>query len=302
MIYNKHFAIVFTTIVAVALILTMSGCTTPTPTINPEGATVTPAASPTAAPQTIKLATTTSVYDTGLLDEILAPFKQENNVEIQILSRGSGEAIKLGETGDVDVLVVHSPAAEQTFMNAGHGWNRTQFAHNYFVIVGPASDPAGINGTNATEAFRKISASQSTFVSRGDTSGTAAKETELWNKTGLAKPSNATATWYKSTGQGMADTLRMADQLQGYTLSDKGTFLKNQKNMSLVILMEDDPNMINKYSIIAVNQTQHPNVNYGVVTRLIEYFESQQTQSMIDSYGKDKYGQQLFYADLLNKT
>ena len=301
MISNKHLAITFIAIIAIALIVTISGCTTPTPTPAP-GATATPTAAPTAAPQTIKLATTTSVYDTGLLDNILAPFKQENNVEIQILSKGSGEAIKLGETGDVDVLVVHSPAAEQKFMDEGHGWNRTQFAHNYFVIVGPENDPAGIKGTNATEALKKIYSSQSTFVSRGDTSGTAAKETELWNKTGLGKPSNATMAWYKSTGQGMADTLRMADQLQGYSLSDKGTYLKNQKNMSLVILMEDDPNMINKYSIIAINQTQHPNVNYAVASKLVYYFQSQETQNMIDSYGKEQYGQQLFYADLLNKT
>lgn len=300
MISNKQLAILVIAIVSIAMIMTMSGCTTPTPT--PGNVTVTPTAAPTAAPQTIKLATTTSVYDTGLLDSILAPFKQENNVEIQILSKGSGEAIKLGETGDVDVLVVHSPAAEQKFIDDGHGWNRTQFAHNYFVIVGPANDPAGIKGTNATQAFKKIYDNQSTFVSRGDTSGTAAKETELWNKTGIAKPSNATMTWYKSTGLGMADTLRMADQLQGYTLSDKGTYLKNQKNMSLVILMEDDPNMINKYSIIAVNQTEHPSVNYNVTSKLIEYFKSPQTQAMIDSYGKENYGQQLFYADLLNKT
>ncbi|CAJ35306.1 substrate-binding domain-containing protein [Methanocella arvoryzae] len=299
MFSNKRMAVLFIAVVAIAMIVTISGCTTPTPT---PGATATPIASPTAVPQTIKLATTTSVYDTGLLDYVLAPFEQENNVEIQILSRGSGEALKLGETGDVDFLIVHSPAAEQKFMDAGHGWNRTQFAHNFFVIVGPENDPAGIKGASATEAFKKIYESQSTFVSRGDNSGTANKESELWNKTGLEKPSDASMTWYKSTGMGMADTLRMADQLQGYTLSDKGTYLKNQKNLSLVILMEDDPDMINKYSIIAVNQTEHPHVNYAMVSKLIDYFQSQETQLMIDNYGVDQYGQRLFYADLLNQT
>jgi tungstate transport system substrate-binding protein len=201
------------------------------------------------------------MQDTGLLDYLLPDFEAQNNVNVQVVSKGSGEAMKLGQTGDADVLIVHSPAAEDTFMAAGYGWNRTQFAHNFFVIVGPTSDPAKINGSNATVAFKKIYLANSTFVGRGDNSGTSAKESDIWNKTGLPMPNNKTLTWYKSTGSGMADTLRITDQLGGYTLSDKATFLKNQKNLSLTILVESSPEMLNKYDIITLNQTMHPNTN-----------------------------------------
>ncbi len=282
-------------ILIAALLVPLSGCTSPGPV-----ASVTPTAAP--ATQTLKLATTTSVQDTGLLDYLLPDFERENNVDVQVIAKGSGEALKLGETGDVDVLIVHSPAAEDAFMAAGHGWNRTQFAHNYFVIVGPASDPAGIKGLNATAAFKKIYASNSTFVSRGDTSGTASKEKDLWNKSGLAQPDNKSFTWYKSTGSGMADTLRTADQLQGYTLSDKGTYLKFQKNLTLVIMVDNTTDMLNKYDVIAVNQTQHPYVKYDLAKKLADYMASQPVQQKIGEYGKQDYGMPLFYPDLLNST
>jgi tungstate transport system substrate-binding protein len=282
-------------ILIAALLVPLSGCTSPSPI-----ASVTPTAAP--ATQTLKLATTTSVQDTGLLDYLLPDFERENNVDVQVIAKGSGEALKLGETGDVDVLIVHSPAAEDAFMAAGHGWNRTQFAHNYFVIVGPAGDPAGIKGLNATAAFKKIYASNSTFVSRGDTSGTASKEKDLWNKSGLAQPDNKSFTWYKSTGSGMADTLRTADQLQGYTLSDKGTYLKFQKNLTLVIMVDNTTDMLNKYDVIAVNQTQHPYVKYDLAKKLADYMASQPVQQKIGEYGVKDYGMPLFYPDLLNST
>jgi len=281
-------------ILIAALLVPLSGCTSPSPS-----ASVTP----TAAPQTIlKLATTTSVQDTGLLDYLLPDFENANNVDVQVIAKGSGEALKLGETGDVDVLIVHSPAAEDAFMAAGHGWNRTQFAHNYFVIVGPAGDPAGIKGLNATAAFKNIYAANATFVSRGDTSGTASKEKDLWNKSGLVQPDNKSFTWYKSTGSGMADTLRTADQLQGYTLSDKGTYLKLQKNITLVVMVDNTTDMLNKYDVIAVNQTQHPYVNYDLAKKLADYMASQPVQQKIGDYGVKDYGMPLFYPDLLNKT
>jgi tungstate transport system substrate-binding protein len=242
------------------------------------------------------------VQDTGLLDYLLPDFENANNVDVQVIAKGSGEALKLGETGDVDVLIVHSPAAEDAFMAAGHGWNRTQFAHNYFVIVGPAGDPAGIKGLNATAAFKNIYAANATFVSRGDTSGTASKEKDLWNKSGLVQPDNKSFTWYKSTGSGMADTLRTADQLQGYTLSDKGTYLKLQKNITLVVMVDNTTDMLNKYDVIAVNQTQHPYVNYDLAKKLADYMASQPVQQKIGDYGVKDYGMPLFYPDLLNKT
>ncbi|WP_237705931.1 substrate-binding domain-containing protein [Methanocella conradii] len=280
-------------ILVVVLLVPLSGCTSTSPSV-----------SPTVAPevQTLRLATTTSVQDTGLLAYLLPEFEKENNVKVQVIAKGSGEALKLGETGDVDVLIVHSPAAEDAFMAAGHGWNRTQIAHNYFVIVGPASDPAGIKGLNATEAFKKIYAANATFVSRGDNSGTASKEKDLWNKTGIKQPDNKTYAWYKSTGAGMADTLRMADQLQGYALSDKGTYLKFQKDLSLVILADNSTDMLNKYDVIAVNQTQHPYVKYDLAKKLVDYLASQPVQQKIGEYGVKDYGVPLFYPDLLSKS
>ncbi|AFC98912.1 ABC-type tungstate transport system, permease component [Methanocella conradii HZ254] len=293
MVNNNCMKVLMISILVVVLLVPLSGCTSTSPSV-----------SPTVAPevQTLRLATTTSVQDTGLLAYLLPEFEKENNVKVQVIAKGSGEALKLGETGDVDVLIVHSPAAEDAFMAAGHGWNRTQIAHNYFVIVGPASDPAGIKGLNATEAFKKIYAANATFVSRGDNSGTASKEKDLWNKTGIKQPDNKTYAWYKSTGAGMADTLRMADQLQGYALSDKGTYLKFQKDLSLVILADNSTDMLNKYDVIAVNQTQHPYVKYDLAKKLVDYLASQPVQQKIGEYGVKDYGVPLFYPDLLSKS
>lgn len=297
---SKFLKIFIIGIVLIVLMVPLSGCTSPSANVT---ATPTAAASATAAPTvSITLATTTSMQDTGLLDYLLPDFEKQNNVNVKVVAKGSGDAMMLGQTGDADVLIVHSPAAEDVFMKAGYGWNRTQFAHNYFVIVGPATDPAKINGSNATAAFKKIYLSNSTFVGRGDNSGTAAKELDIWNKTGLAQPNNKTFTWYKSTGSGMADTLRIADQMGAYTLSDKSTYLKNQKNLSLVILVENSTEMLNKYDIITLNQTMHPNTNYGMAVKLTQYLSSQPVQQKIATYGQDKYGQPLFFADLLNKT
>ena len=202
----KWMNFIIISIALIAIAVTLSGCT------NQGGnATATPTAVP---PQTLKLATTTSVNDSGLLDYILPDFKSQNNVNVQVLSAGSGQAIAYGASGDVDVLIVHSPAAETTFMNQGHGWNRTQFAHNFFIIVGPAGDPAGIKGLNATQAYTKIALANDTFVARVDGSGTDSKNKDIWNKTIYgAVPSNQTNAWYKATGSGMGDTLRMADQI-----------------------------------------------------------------------------------------
>ncbi|HTY90169.1 MAG TPA: substrate-binding domain-containing protein [Methanocella sp.] len=286
------------TMVFIAIAVPLSGCT------NQAGnATATPV--PTTAPvQTLKLATTTSVNDSGLLNYILPDFEKENNVNVQVLSAGSGQAIAYGASGDVDVLIVHSPAAETTFMNQGHGWNRTQFAHNFFVIVGPTSDPAGIKGLNATQAYDKIAQAKSTFVARVDASGTDTKNRDIWNKTSLkAVPSNVTNTWYKATGSGMGDTLRMADQLQAYTLSDIATYESLSKSLNLTILVENDPvTLINKYDVIAVNQTEYPSVNYPMAKKLIDYLASQPTQQKIAEYGQAQYGRPLFYADLLNNS
>jgi tungstate transport system substrate-binding protein len=250
------------------------------------------------------LATTTSVDDTGLLAYLKPDFDSKYNMDLKWTAVGSGQALALGKSGDVDVLIVHSPKDEDIFMKDGYGWNRTQFAHNFFVIVGPASDPAGIqNMTNASQAFSKIRDSKSTFISRGDASGTNKQELTLWNMTG-STPSNVTdLSWYKATGQGMGATLTMANELQAYTLSDISTFIHSQKNVSLAILVENDPkNLLNKYDIIAINKTKFPNVNYEGAMDLLEYLTSHDTQVTISEFGVKEYGKPLFYADLLNAT
>lgn len=298
---NKLLKLFIITMVFLAIAVPMSGCTTE------QGATATPTATPlpsTAPAQTLKLATTTSVNDSGLLGYILPEFEKQNNVKVQILSAGSGQAIAYGASGDVDVLIVHSPAAEKTFMDQGHGWNKTQVAHNFYVIVGPASDPAGIKGLNATEAYSKIAEKQVPFVARQDASGTDSKNKDIWNKSSLkAVPSNKTNSWYIGTGTGMGDTLRLANEKQAYTLSDISTYLSLQKNLGLVVLVENDPSMlINKYDVIAVNQTEYPSVNYPMAKKLVDYLTSQSCQQKIAEYGQAQYGRPLFYADLLNNT
>lgn len=170
----KFFKLSILATLAIAVMMLVSGCTSTNVTATPN-ATITP----TPQQQTLKLATTTSMQDSGLLDYLLPYFETEYNVNVRVTAVGAGQALALGQSGDVDVLVVHSPAAETTFMNAGYGWSRTQFAHNYFVIVGPKNDPAGIKGLNATQAFKSIYDNKSVFISRGDNSGTAAKETSI---------------------------------------------------------------------------------------------------------------------------
>ena len=296
MISNKQLAIMFIAVVTIAMILTISGCTSPTPTPTTVNATAIPTAAPTAGPQqTMKLATTTSMSDSGLLNDILPDFEKANNVKVDVIARGSGEAMTLGQNGDVDVLIAHSPAAEKTFVDNGYGWNRTQFAYNYFIVVGPASDPAGIKGLNASKAYSKIHDAKAPMVARSGTSGTAAKEQTIWNSTGFGQPNNATDTWYSSTGQGMADALRMADQKQAYILTDKSTYLKDQKNLSLVILVDSAPDMINKYDVIEVNQTMHPDVKYDLAQKFRAYLISNETQAKISTYGNATVGQPLFF-------
>jgi tungstate transport system substrate-binding protein len=235
------------------------------------------------------------MQDSGLLDYILPGFEKANSAKVQVIAVGSGVALKMGEMGDVDVLIAHSPAAEDAFMKAGHGSSRTEFAHNYFVIVGPKSDPAGIRGMDkADKAFRRIYDTKSTFVGRGDNSGTANKEANIWKATGLPMPDKGMA-WYKSTGSGMGETLRLTDEMNGYTLSDKSTFLQLRKNLpGMEILVDATPDMLNTYDVIVISEEKHPGVNAALAQKFLDYMTRPETQAKIRQYGEETVGQPLF--------
>lgn len=252
--------------------------------------------------QTLKIATTTSLDDTGLLPVLEAAFENQNpNIDVQFIAAGTGQALEYGKKGDVDLVMVHSKKQEKEFIEDGYGTQRYPFAYNYFYIVGPASDPAGINGANATEAFLKINSSgtaepdQVKFVSRGDNSGTYTRETQLWNKTGANY--NATIrgqTWYIESGKGMGDTLNIANEKSAYTLSDSGTFLAYKGNITLVAYVTQGKDLLNIYSLIPVNPDKFQNVNYNASMKWVDFVLSSEGQNIVGEYGKDKYGQQLF--------
>ncbi|MCD1295528.1 ABC transporter permease [Methanocella sp. CWC-04] len=249
-------------------------------------------------PQVLRLATTTSMQDTGLLNQVIPAFEKEHNVKVNVIPVGSGEALRMGAKGDVDVLIAHSPKEERTFMDEGYGKDTKQIAHNYFVIVGPKNDPAGIKGMSAAKAFEKLARSNSEFVSRGDRSGTHMKEMEMWDQSGATRPSTLSA-WYMETGKGMADTLRKASDEQAYTLTDIGTFLNERKNLNLGLLVDADKTLENKYDIITVNPAKHPDVNYDMAKTFMDYMASPEVQQKIGEFGKKEYGRPLFYPELV---
>ncbi len=277
----------------------MAGCqpaSTPAPTSPPPTPTSPPPA-PTDTPkpavsQNLILATTTSTQDSGLLDFILPDFEQQYNVQVDVVAVGTGQAIKLGEDGNADVLLVHARAQEDAFMEAGHGVRREDVMYNDFVIVGPAADPAGIKGlTSAAEAFQKLAETQAVFISRGDDSGTHVKEKEIWKKAGIEPAGD----WYISAGQGMGAVLTMADEQQAYALSDRGTYLaRTLEGIELEILMEGDPILFNPYGVIAVNPNKGPHIKAELANSFIDWLISLPTQEKIAGFGVDKFGSPLF--------
>ncbi len=233
----------------------------------------------------IILATTTSTQDSGLLDVVLPPFEQETGIKVKVIAVGTGQAIKLGEDGNADVILVHSKKAEDKFIADGYGMNAYDVMYNQFLVIGPESDPSGIKGmSSVTDAFKKIADTKSIFVSRGDDSGTHKKELTVWEKSGI-KPEG---DWYLSAGQGMGATLKMADEKDGYTLIDEATYLSQKSNLK--ILLEGDETLFNPYGIIQVKSTNKPEL----ADKLISYFVSNETQKLIGDFGKDKYGKGLF--------
>lgn len=236
------------------------------------------------------LATTTSTQDSGLLDVLLPRFEKESGCSVKTVAVGSGEALALGEKGDSDILLVHSPEAEQEFMAGGHGTSRKAVMHNDFVLVGPADDPARIGGAaSGPEALARISKAEAAFASRADESGTNTKELSLWEAAGI-KPGGS---WYIETGQGMGETLTIAGQKQAYTLSDRGTFLAT-KNLDLELLLEGGKDLLNPYHVIVVKGDR---VNRACAQEFSDWITSPARQRDIGRFGVAEYGEPLFFPD-----
>ena len=240
------------------------------------------------------LISTTTTQDSGLLDVLLPAFEKETGYQVQLVSVGSGQALQMAEEGNADVLLVHSPAAEKEFMAQGFGTDRRLVMHNNFVLVGPPSDPARIKGKPLIDALKAIYESGATFVSRGDQSGTNAKELALWKSAGLDP---LTRPWYLQTGQGQGATLSIASEKGGYALTDRGTFLAYRANIDSVILIEGDPTFLNVYHVIIVNPKNGPNINMEGAKAFADFVTSPQGQQIIRDFGVDQYGQPLFYPD-----
>lgn len=240
------------------------------------------------------LATTTSTVDTGLLDVLIPKFEEQTGYKVKTIPAGSGQALAMGEKGEADVLLVHSPKKELPLVTSGVAVNRRLVMHNDFVIVGPPDDPAGIKGLKSSvEAFKKIAGKKALFISRGDNSGTHTKELDIWKQAGIT-PQGA---WYQQSGQGMGQTLLMASEKKAYTLSDRGTFLAQQKNITLAILVEGDRSLLNIYHVMQVNPQKFPKVNAEGARAFVDFMVSPDTQKFIAEFGKDKYGQSLFVPD-----
>ncbi len=271
------------------LLAGLQGCTT-----SPDEAAQAPTASEYAG-KTLTLATTTSTDDSGLLDVILPDFEEMYNVTVNVIAVGTGQALQLGMDGNADVLLVHARASEDDFMAKGHGIRREDVMYNDFVVLGPASDPAGIQGSaTAAEAFSLLSQQGVMFISRGDNSGTHSKEKSIWSKAGIEPAGD----WYISAGQGMGEVLTMAAEQQAYTLSDRATYLSRTKSgLDLVVLVEGDPALFNPYGVIVVNPDKNPNLQAELAGLFVDWLISVRTQEKIAEFGVSDFGQSLFIPD-----
>ncbi|MGZ3537348.1 MAG: substrate-binding domain-containing protein [Thermodesulfobacteriota bacterium] len=248
-----------------------------------------------AQPKTIILATTTSTQDSGLLDVLLPIFEKKTGYFVKTIAVGSGQAMAMGEKGEADVLLVHSPDAEKKFVAEGYGVNPRLVMHNDFIIVGPPEDPAKIKGMKSSEeAFKKMASAKALFLSRGDNSGTHAKEKAIWKATGMNPEGEK---WYQQTGLGMGQTLSVAAEKKGYTLADRGTYLAMKKNLGLDILVEGDAILLNIYHVIEVNPAKWPKINVAGAKAFADFMVSKETQNIIKTFGVDKFGSPLFFPD-----
>jgi tungstate transport system substrate-binding protein len=276
----------------------ITGCTTTQPT------TTTVTTQPTAAGEKPKLliATTTSLYDTGLLNYLEPKFESQYNVDLQITSQGTGKAIEIAKKGDADVLLVHSPSQELAFVKDGFGINRRSFASNYFLVVGPSADPAGITGMTPEKAFTTliVKGTNNTagvyFVSRGDASGTHSAEKNIWAKAKFNYTASVvkSGNWYIEAGKGMGETLQMASEKEAYTFTDEGTYLSYKSNLKLVPIITEGESLLNIYSVMTVYNDKQPVEKIQMANNFVNFLISAQTQSDIASFGVDKYGKALF--------
>jgi len=266
----------------------VSGCGT-TQTSNPAPAPVTK----TPANVNIILATTTSTQDSGLLDVLVPAFEKKTGYKVKTIAVGTGQALALGEKGEADVLLVHAPQAEKKVVETGAAINRRLVMHNDFILVGPGSDIAKVKGKSTIDALKLIAATSSIFVSRGDDSGTHKMEISLW-KMAAIKP---TVPWYQEAGSGMGQTLKIADEKAGYTLADRATYLAQKKNIKLDILVEGDAKLLNIYHVMEVNPEKFAKANQQGAKAFSEFILSAEGQAIIASFGKNKFGQPLFFAD-----
>ncbi|AET66956.1 ABC-type tungstate transport system, permease component [Desulfosporosinus orientis DSM 765] len=279
------------TLLIIAVMLIAVGC-------GKTAAPTTPAPQTTETPKpanpNLILATTTSTQDSGLLDALIPVFEQKTGYKVKTVAVGTGAALAMGEKGDADVLLVHAPASEKKLVDNQSAINYQLVMHNDFVIVGPSADPAKVKETKTVvDAFKKIADSSSIFVSRGDDSGTDKMEKALWTKANV-KPSEDK---YQATGQGMGQTLTVTSEKEGYTLTDRATFLATQKNLKLEIVLQGDASLLNIYHVMQVNPEKFPKVNADGAKAFVDFMTSPDTQTLIGTFGKDKYGQALFFPD-----
>jgi len=239
------------------------------------------------------LATTTSTQDSGLLDELLPAFEKKTGYKVKTVAVGTGQALAMGEKGEADVLLVHAPEAERKVVEAGAAINRRLVMHNDFILIGPAADAARIKGKTTLDSLKAIAEQAAPFISRGDDSGTHKMEVGLW-KAAAVKPA---APWYLEAGAGMGQTLKIADEKSGYTLTDRATYLAQKKNIKLEILVEGDAKLLNIYHVMEVNPEKFAKVNHEGAIAFSGFMLSPEGQSIIASFGKDKYDQALFFAD-----
>jgi tungstate transport system substrate-binding protein len=245
--------------------------------------------------KTIILATTTSTQDSGLLDVLLPIFEKKAGYFVKTIAVGSGQAMAMGQKGEADVLLVHSPEAERKFIAEGYGISRRLIMHNDYIIVGPSEDPAKIKGVkSSSESFKKVALAKVLFLSRGDNSGTHSKERTIWKAAGINPEGEK---WYQQTGLGMGQTLNVAAEKKGYTLADRGTYLALKKNLNLNILVEGDAILLNIYHVIEVTPAKWPKVNAAGGKAFADFMVSKETQDIIKTFGIDKFRSPLFFPD-----